>query len=138
MTKNKLYTILAIACFFGFVWLGFTFAAGEFLHKHNFHVCIFKNITGYPCPACGTTRSVKMLLFDGDIGAAFLMNPIGIIVGVIMVFVPFWLLFDALTKRQTLFDAYVKTEKIISTKPIALLLIALLILNWIWNLNKQL
>lgn len=138
MTKNKLYTILAVACFFGFVWLGFAYVFGEFLLRNQLHVCIFKNLTGYPCPACGTTRSVKLLLFDGDIWGAFLMNPLGIVVSGIMIAVPFWLLYDGMSKRQTFFNAYVKAEKIITTKWILLLLIALLVLNWIWNLNKQL
>lgn len=138
MTKNKLYTLLAIACFFGFAWVGFAYVAGEFLLKANVHACIFKNMTSYPCPSCGTTRSVKLLLLDGDICGAFMMNPIGIIAAIIMVVVPIWLLADVLTKRQTLFDAYIKIEKIIATKWVAIVLTALVILNWIWNIHKQL
>ena len=37
--------------------------------------CVFKGITGVPCPTCGATRSV-LLLSQGDIAAAFAMNPL--------------------------------------------------------------
>jgi hypothetical protein len=37
--------------------------------------CVFKRITGVPCPTCGATRSV-LLLSQGDIGNAFSMNPL--------------------------------------------------------------
>ena len=138
MTKNKLYTLLAIACFFGFIWLGFSFFADGFLGETKFSACLLKNITDYPCPSCGTTRSVKMLLFDGNLCGAFMMNPMGIIVAFIMVIVPIWLVFDLVSKKQTMLEAYLKIEKIISKRWIAMLLIILVILNWIWNINKQL
>jgi len=37
--------------------------------------CIFKGITGIPCPTCGTTRSV-VYLSQGDIATALIMNPL--------------------------------------------------------------
>ena len=36
--------------------------------------CVFKAITGIPCPTCGSTRSV-LLLSHGHLIAAFRMNP---------------------------------------------------------------
>ncbi|MFT3794723.1 DUF2752 domain-containing protein [Flavobacterium sp.] len=138
MTKNKLYTLLAIACFFGFVYLGLSFYTDEIFKGAEVHPCILKTVTGYPCPSCGTTRSVKLLLFEGDWLGALMMNPIGIIVGMLMVLIPIGLLYDVLSKKQILFDAYRKTEKIVTTKWIAVVLVILVILNWIWNINKNL
>ena len=37
--------------------------------------CIFKGITGMPCPTCGATRSV-MFLSHGDILHSLAMNPL--------------------------------------------------------------
>lgn len=37
--------------------------------------CVFKGITGIPCPTCGTTRSV-LYLSQGDIATALVMNPL--------------------------------------------------------------
>jgi len=37
--------------------------------------CVFKGLTGIPCPTCGATRSV-VYLSHGDILSAFTMNPL--------------------------------------------------------------
>jgi hypothetical protein len=37
--------------------------------------CVFKGITGFPCPTCGTTRSM-LSLSQGDIATALAMNPL--------------------------------------------------------------
>jgi hypothetical protein len=37
--------------------------------------CVFKGLTGIPCPTCGATRSV-VHLSHGDILSAFTMNPL--------------------------------------------------------------
>ena len=37
--------------------------------------CVFRGLTGIPCPTCGSTRSV-IHLSHGDMRAAFFMNPI--------------------------------------------------------------
>ena len=138
MTKNKLYSTLAIACFLGYLYIGFTLLfESPFSHQHDFGVCIFKNITGYPCPSCGTTRSVK-LLFKGEFSDAVMMNPLGLIVAALMLIIPVWLIFDVLTKRQTLYTMYFRSEKVLNTRWIAIILILLLIANWIWNIQKNL
>ncbi len=37
--------------------------------------CVFRSLTGFPCPTCGSTRA--MIFFShGNISAAFLMNPL--------------------------------------------------------------
>lgn len=37
--------------------------------------CVFKSLTGLPCPTCGTTRAFGRL-FAGDISGAIAMNPL--------------------------------------------------------------
>jgi hypothetical protein len=37
--------------------------------------CVFKSLTGVPCPTCGSTRSVAFLA-HGHLLAAFCMNPV--------------------------------------------------------------
>ena len=43
--------------------------------------CTFRNLTGIPCPSCGTTRTALALL-DFDIGSALTVNPLATIVAV--------------------------------------------------------
>ena len=39
-------------------------------------LCLFRNITGLPCPFCGSTRSVGHIL-QGEFSAALYSNPLG-------------------------------------------------------------
>ncbi len=56
-------TILAVA---GFV--------AHHLHLVPVMLCPFKEITGLPCPTCGTTR-VVLSIYELDLWSAFLFNP---------------------------------------------------------------
>ncbi|WP_284650852.1 DUF2752 domain-containing protein [Flavobacterium terrisoli] len=100
-------------------------------------MCIIKNVTGYPCPSCGTTRAVTLLL-EGKLIDSLLLNPFGIIVAVIMIGCPVWVLTDIALKKETFFKAYKKAEATIRKPWIAIVLILLVLLNWIWNLYKNL
>lgn len=40
--------------------------------------CAFRAFTGLPCPSCGTTRAALAVL-DGDLGAAWAVNPLATI-----------------------------------------------------------
>lgn len=134
MTRNKLYSLLLIACLAGFIYLFYTF---HNLQNETFRVCIIKNVTGYPCPSCGTTRAVSFLL-EGKIIESILLNPFGIIVAIIMTVFPFWILADIVLKKDTFFRWYKKTEAAIRKPWLAVILIALVLLNWIWNIYKHL
>ena len=66
MTKNKLYLIVLIACFSGYLYLIFT---NNYSENGQISVCMIKNATGYACPSCGTTRAVQALLKGDLIGS---------------------------------------------------------------------
>jgi len=100
-------------------------------------MCIFKNVTGIPCPSCGTTRAIQLIL-HGNIIESLYMNPFGIIVISLMIIAPFWILYDVISKKDTFLLSYKKAEEIIRTKWITIVLISLVLLNWIWNIYKRL
>lgn len=88
--------------------------------------CIFKTITGYPCPTCGSTRIVTSLI-NLDILSALFWNPLLFFGGI--AFIAWWgygfyMLFSGkkiqvtLTKKEGLF--------------LRLGLLTLFILNWIY------
>ena len=134
MTRNKLYTVLFSACILGHLYLLYSIFSTD---KYHLTVCMIKNITGYPCPSCGTTRAIQLLV-RGDFMASLQMNPFGIIVAIAMTIVPIWIAVDVILKRDTFFKAYKKTEAILRTPWLAIILILLVILNWIWNIYKHL
>ncbi len=125
---------MLIACLAGFIYL---FYSIQNIQRETVGVCIIKNVTGYPCPSCGTTRAVTLLL-QGKLIDSLLLNPFGIIVAVIMTVFPFWVLTDIVLKKETFFKAYKKAEATIRKPWIAIVLILLVLLNWIWNLYKNL
>jgi hypothetical protein len=87
--------------------------------------CLFRSITGVPCPSCGATRSVFALL-DGDVSGALSLNPlvfagtVAFLVGGVVA--PLWA-----WRRGT-------APRLPRPLPwsIRLGLVALILLNWIW------
>lgn len=134
MTRNKLYSLLLLACFGGFIYLFYT---KNYTSNETFRFCIIKNVTGYPCPSCGTTRAVSLLL-EGKITESVLLNPFGIVIAIIMTVFPLWVLADIVLKKDSFYKAYKKAESVIRKPWLASVLILLVLLNWIWNLYKHL
>ena len=134
MTRNKLYSLLLIACLAGFIYLFYNIHT---LQSQTFRVCIIKNVTGFPCPSCGTTRAVTLIL-EGKFIESLLLNPFGILVAVVMTIFPFWILIDIILKKESFFRMYKKAEATIRKPWLASILILLVLLNWIWNIYKHL
>lgn len=122
----------------GYAWIGFHLFSGDNDEASSVTVCLFKNITGIPCPSCGITRSLLMLI-AGDLPGALLMNPLGLFAAVTLLTFPLWILTDLFTGKNTLALSLLWTEKRIKTKKaIYIPLVALALLNWGWNILKEL
>ena len=134
--RNKLYTILFIACLAGYVWLYYSIKK-NITEKKSVEVCLIKHIANIPCPSCGSTRSV-ISLTKGDFIGALNFNPIGYLVAIIMLVAPIWIIADTIKRTKTLFDFYLKIETYLKRPKIAIPLILLVIINWIWNITKGL
>ncbi len=96
-------------------------------------VCPFKAITGLPCPGCGGLRALESLI-HGRLWEALATNPLSVLligfVGVSGV----WLVVDIVLGRRSWLD-FVTRKWSGSATVIA---IALLLLNWAWNICKGL
>lgn len=137
MNKNKLYLFLLFACFVGYSWLLFSLQHEHEIQNQEFTVCLFKKVTTVPCPSCGTTRSVMQLSHENFL-SAILINPFGIIVGLIMILAPVWISYDFIQKKETFYTTYLKIETILRKRKVAIVLIVLVVANWIWNIKKNL
>lgn len=136
ISSSKLYTVLVISCMAGYLWLYINISINQTEIK-TVEVCLIKHATNIPCPSCGSTRSVISLV-KGNFSDALQINPLGYIVAIIMVLIPIWILIDIAIKKKTLFEFYQKMETYLIKPKVAIPLIGLVIINWIWNITKGL
>jgi hypothetical protein len=136
-SNKKIYWILTFLLLGGYAWLGFQSMHNPY-SKESATLCMFKNITSIPCPACGTTRAV-LLLINGNIKEALWLNPLSILISMGLILLPAWILLDVLTQRFTLEEHFRYVEQKIKTQKIIYIpLITLLLMNWCWNIVKDL
>ena len=134
MSRNKLYSILILTCSFGLIYLLINTVTKQ---NETIRVCFIKSVTGIPCPSCGSTRAIQ-LIFQNKWIDSLAMNPFGIVVAVLMIVIPTWIFFDVVFKKETFFKWYKKMEVIIRKPWLATILILVVLLNWIWNIYKNL
>jgi hypothetical protein len=120
----------------GYSWLYFSISTNGIYNK-TVDVCLIKHVTNIPCPSCGSTRSV-VLLISGNLMEAFRINPLGYVVAIILLIAPLWIIIDVLIKRKTLFNFYKKIEAYLKKPLYAIPLILFVLINWIWNVTKGL
>lgn len=137
MSRNRLYTIVLLACAVGSIWLWIQRSGNVLAQAGEASPCLIKSITGVPCPSCGTTRSVFELL-DGHLISSLQWNPMGIIVLLIMFISPVWILSDLLFKKESFLRYYSRAENHLKSKWIAIPAIGLVVVNWVWNICKGL
>ncbi len=137
MTRKKLTFILLGLSLVGYAWLTWNYV-DQSSRATPPETCLFKALTGLPCPSCGTTRAV-LLLAHGNLRGSLLLNPLGCFFALALVIVPLWLFGDALRHRESLFRWYVAAEKFLGrTRWLQLSAITLVLINWVWNISKGL
>lgn len=134
--SNRIYVLFILLCTAGYIWLFYSLNH-PVSDDTSLHACWIKQATGIPCPSCGSTRSA-MALMNGEFFSAISINPIGIILLAGLLLLPFWMLFDKLSGKQSLPDFYLKAERTLRQPKIAIPLIILVLMNWAWNIAKGL
>jgi len=79
-----------------------------------------------------------MAILHGDIHVAFYLNPLGFLIFSIMLITPFWITGDLLLKRSSFLQFYQYIEIQFKRKWIAIPAVLLVLINWIWNIKKNL
>ena len=133
--KKRVYTTLVLLSLAGYGWVGWNIIEGS-AHPAVPTVCLFKEVTGLACPSCGTTRSL-LLLFHGNISAAFMANPFGLLLALALVIVPLWIAADIARKKESFYRLYVWMENLfIHSRWVTVFAVMIVVLNWIWNIAK--
>lgn len=137
LNRNKLYSIIFISCLTGYIWLYYVAKKSITETSTSVEACFLKHTLNIPCPSCGSTRSI-ISLTKGHFTEALFINPLGYLIALIMVIAPLWIIYDISTQRKTLFEFYLKMEYYLRKPYLATPLIFLVIINWIWNITKEL
>ncbi len=126
MNKKKiLFFLMAIYCFGGLYLL--------FYDKLPFHFpCIFKTLTGYPCPGCGMTRAT-VALSKGDFLGAVHQNFLVFVLIAFFLFLTVAVVVDLIKKTKY-------TEKILYPKfnKIGYVFLGVVVIGqWVWHIFQE-
>ena len=137
MTKKNLYIFLAVLSLAGYAWLALNFGESSGQASPS-TPCMFKEVTGLPCPSCGSTRAL-LLLARGRMYDSFMMNPFGLILAAGLVLIPLWLIGDICIRRDSFYRAYSAGERLLQkNRWLAFSTAAAVLVNWFWNISKGL
>ena len=135
LTRNRFNLYLSLACMVGYGWLVLVSTLKLEEVGKRYDVCLIRHFVHVPCPSCGSTRSVLSLM-HGDLIGGLYWNPLGFLIFAVLLVAPFWIGYDLLLKKETLFQFYRLFETTLRRKWVAIPAIVLLLLNWIWNIWK--
>lgn len=136
LSKKQLYSIILILSFIAIAWISVHLISWNSERKMSFEVCYFKKATGFSCPSCGSTRAA-VSIFKGDFKQALFWNPLGYLLVLIVVVLPPWILVDIVLKKSSFYVYFQKSIQKIKKPKVFSVLICFLIINWIWNLIKN-
>lgn len=132
MSKGKLYAIILLLSTAGYVWIIYNF---YHFGLQSFTVCPFRNVTGIPCPSCGTTEAI-VLAVKGHIIQALAVNPLVSVASVMITVFPLWVIFDLVFKKNSFLTFYLRVEKILKIRIVAAAAILFVLAIWAWNIYR--
>lgn len=135
LTRHRFYLFMFLACLVGYGWV---FLVGQLKPEEvatTYDVCLIRHFAHIPCPSCGSTRSV-LALMQGDLAGGLYWNPLGLLIFGILLISPFWIGYDILFKKESYYQFFLLFEETLRRRVVAIPAIALLLINWVWNIFK--
>jgi hypothetical protein len=93
--------------------------------------CVFKSITGIPCPGCGMGRATNEL-FKGNFALSLQYHILAIPFSIFVLMILCWLGFDLYRKKETIFPFFDKKIR----KKYIIFLFMLILSSWIINIYR--
>jgi hypothetical protein len=135
LSRNNFYRYLVLACLAGYIWILLVSRLKPEDIGSSYDVCLIHHFLHVPCPSCGSTRSVLSLM-HGDLAGGLYWNPLGFLIFTALVVFPFWIGYDLLLKKESCYKYFRLFEKTMRRKRVAIPAIALILINWVWNIWK--
>jgi hypothetical protein len=105
--------------------------------EHGPVLCLFKNITGIPCPTCGVIRSATAIL-HGEFWRGLLINPLGLLLLMALISFPIWMGLDMYRNDSSLQRFMKRIDSLILRWYVLWPMVILTLFNWFWNISKGL
>ncbi|MBK7968456.1 MAG: DUF2752 domain-containing protein [Bacteroidetes bacterium] len=92
----RIYTIFGLLITASLIWL----ICNMLIPGETATICMFHQVTGMPCPSCGTTASVMHIL-NGNLQEAIEGNILGFPAFIALILFTCWLGFDFVSRKLT-------------------------------------
>jgi hypothetical protein len=135
MSKKKLYFLILGLGMVGYSWI----ILNHYLfrtEKPTLNVCLFRQVTGIPCPSCGTTHAV-LSITQGNFREALNENILGFPVSMILIIFPTWILIDLIRKKDSFYQFYYSAESFLRKNWVTWPALAFLLINWGWHIFRN-
>ena len=133
MTRRQLYFLALFLGLAGQIWIAYSYKKLE-RQEEAFNTCIFRRITGIPCPSCGTIHSIVSIL-HGDLPKALSENPLGFAGILVVAIIPYWILADLVLGGESFYRFYLRINAFLKKKRVLFGLLLSVLLLWMYKLG---
>ncbi len=135
ISRTRFYGVLVLMLAASYAWIGYN-GIVRAQGADGVSICIVRNVTGVPCPGCGTTRSVVHVL-HGEILDAVTTNPLGLLAAGALTLLPLWIGADLVRGRASLMHAYAVLNQQLARRAVLVVVVVLVLCLWTWNIYNQ-
>jgi len=132
MSRRRLYFLVLCLGLAGQIWIFYSYYKLE-KQEEAFNTCIFRRVTGLPCPSCGTIHSIVSIL-HGDFRKAVNENPLGFAGFLLAAIVPYWILADLALGRESFYYFFLRADKLLKKRWLLFSILSLITLLWFYKL----
>jgi len=136
MTRKHLYFLALFLGFAGQIWIVYSYKKLE-RQEEAFDTCIFKRVTGLPCPSCGTIHSIVSIL-HGDFRKALSENPLGFAGIILVTVIPYWILADLVLGLESFYIFYLRFDELLKRRWVLFSVLTMIFLLWLIKLGHYL